>query len=121
MSKSAFSAKVFAVYLFLVGPILVVAPNFLLSLFLMPPTSEVWIRVVGVIVFMLGIYAWVAAKHELTPFLVASVYTRAAVCAALLIFAVTGLASPMIILFGVIELLGAIWTYLALKADARTV
>lgn len=41
MSKSALSAKVFAVYLFVVGAGLTVAPNFLLSIFRMPSTSEV--------------------------------------------------------------------------------
>jgi len=48
MSKSAYSAKVFAIYLFVVGPVLVVAPNFLLSILQMPPTSEVWIHLLGV-------------------------------------------------------------------------
>jgi hypothetical protein len=32
MSRSAFSAKVFAIYLFVVGAVLVVAPNFLLAI-----------------------------------------------------------------------------------------
>jgi hypothetical protein len=118
MSKSAFSAKVFAVYLFVVGAILVVAPNFLLSIFRIPATSEVWIHVVGVIAFMLGVYAWVAAKHENKPFLEASVYTRSFVFVAFTIFAVIGLGSPMLVIFGVAELLGAIWTHFALKADA---
>jgi hypothetical protein len=119
MSKSAFSSKVFAVYLFLVGVVFVVAPNSLLSIFQMPQTSEVWIRVVGVIAFNIGIYAWVAAKHEDKSFLVASVYTRFLVFAAFTTFAVIGLASPMLVLFGVADLLGGIWTHFALKADAR--
>ncbi|MFM9438397.1 membrane-bound ClpP family serine protease [Janthinobacterium sp. CG_23.3] len=120
MSKSAFSAKVFAIYLFIVGAVLVVAPNFLLSIFLLPPTSEVWIHVVGVIAFMIGVYAWVAAKHENKPFLEASVYTRFVVFVAFTAFAVIGLANPMIILFGVADLLGGIWTYFALKVDAQS-
>jgi hypothetical protein len=33
MSKSAFSAKVFANYVFIVGTVLVIAPNLLLSTF----------------------------------------------------------------------------------------
>ena len=119
MSKSAFSAKAFAIYLFVVGAMLVVAPNVLLSFFLIPPTSEVWIHVVGVIAFMLGVYAWVAAKHEFKPFLAASVYTRFVVFVAFTTFAVMGLASPMIVLFGVADLLGGLWTYFALKADAQ--
>jgi hypothetical membrane protein len=121
MSKSAFSAKVFAIYLFVVGAVLVVAPNFLLSIFRIPPTSEVWIHVVGVAAFMIGVYAWVAAKHENKPFLEASVYTRFVVFVAFTTFAVIGLASPMIVLFGVADLLGGIWTHFALKADAQSV
>jgi hypothetical protein len=119
MSRAAFSAKVFAVYLFIVGPVLVFAPNFLLALFGIAPTSEVWIRVLGVIAFNLGIYAWVAARHEDKSFLETSVYTRGLVCCSLFVFALTGFASPMIALFGLIELCGATWTWLALKADAQ--
>ncbi|WP_317203366.1 hypothetical protein [Janthinobacterium sp.] len=120
MSKSAFSAKVFAIYLFVVGAVLIVAPNFLLSIFRISPTSEVWIHVVGVTVFMIGVYAWVAAKHDNKPFLEASVYTRFVVFVAFTTFAVIGLASPMIVLFGVADLLGGIWTHFALKADAQS-
>ena len=120
MSRSAFSAKVFAVYLFIIGPVLVFAPNFLLSLLGIPTTTEVWIRVVGVIAFMLGIYAWVAATHEFRPFLEASVYTRFVVFIAFSAFAILKLGSPMIALFGVIDLLGGLWTYFALKADEQS-
>ncbi len=120
MSKSAFSAKVFAVYLFVLGPVLVFAPNFLLALFGIPATTEVWIRVVGVIAFMIGVYAWVAATHEFRPFLEASVYTRFVVFVAFSAFAILELGSPVIVLFGLIDLLGGIWTYCALKADEQT-
>ncbi len=119
MSKSALSAKVFAVYLFIVGVVLVVAPNVLLSLFLLPQTSEVWIRVLGVLAFNVGIFAWVSAEDQ--RFLQASVYTRCLFFLAVTTFAVIGLASPMIIFFGVTDLLGGIWTYFALKGDARAV
>jgi hypothetical protein len=119
MSRSAFSAKVFAIYLFVIGPVLVVAPNFLLGLFRIAPSTEVWIRVVGLIACMLGVYVWVAAKHDDRPFLEASVYTRCVVFLAFLTFALLGLASPMIVLFGVVDLLGGLWTHFALKADAR--
>lgn len=117
MSKSAVSAKVFAIYLFILGPVLVLAPNLLLKLFGIPTTTEVWIRVVGVLAFMLGIYVWVAAKHENRPFLEASVYTRFLVFVAFCAFAFLDMASPMLALFGVIDLCGGIWTHFALKAD----
>ncbi len=117
MSKATFSARVFAVYVFAVSAVLVVAPNVLLSLFGIASTSEVWIRVAGVLAFNIGIYAWIGARHR--PFLEASVYTRALVCAAFVVFALLGLASPMIVLFGLIDLAGGVWTWAALKADAR--
>ena len=117
MSKSAVSAKVFAVYLFIVGPVLVFAPNLLLTLFGIAPTGEIWIRVVGLLAFCLGVYIWLAANFR--PFLEASVYTRVLVFAMFLIFAIEGMVSPMIVLFGTIELCGALWTWFALQADAR--
>ncbi|MFL6630895.1 MAG: hypothetical protein ACJ8HJ_01105 [Massilia sp.] len=117
MSKATFSARMFAVYVFAVSTVLVVAPNVLLSLFGIAPTSEVWIRVAGVLAFNIGIYAWVGARHR--PFLEASVYTRGLVFAAFLVFALLGLVSPMIVLFGLVDLAGGLWTWFALKADAR--
>lgn len=121
MSKSAVSAKVFAVYLFFAGSLLATAPNLLLSTLHIPQTSEVWIRVLGVVAFMIGVYAWIAASHAFKPFLVASVYTRCVFFLACAAFAATGLANPMIMLFGVADLVGGIWTYLALRADAASI
>ena len=53
MSKSARSVYVFSIYLFVLGLILEIIPNILLSLFFIPETSEVWIRVVGMLVLIL--------------------------------------------------------------------
>ncbi len=119
MSKATFSARVFAIYVFAVSTLLVVAPNVLLSVFGIAPTHEVWVRLVGVLAFNIGIYAWVCAGVRL--FLEASVYTRALVCASSIVFALLGLVSPLIVLFGLVDLAGGIWTWLALKADARAV
>ncbi len=51
MSKSAKSVLVFSIYMFSLGLILVLFPNLLLNIFSVPETNEVWIRVVGVLVF----------------------------------------------------------------------
>jgi hypothetical protein len=119
MSKSALSARVFATYLFVTGLVVVFAPEALLSALRMPPATDVWFRVVGVTAFMIGVFAWVAGRHELRPFLVASVYTRCGVFAAFAAFVALGLAPPMLLLFGLIDLLGGLWTHWALRADAR--
>ncbi|HYE70345.1 MAG TPA: hypothetical protein VD932_02355 [Aquabacterium sp.] len=117
MSRSAFSAQVFAVYVMATGAMFVVAPNMVLSLFGVPPTTEVWIHVVGVLACMIGIYAWGAGRHDNRPFLVASVGTRVLVFVAFSTFVLLGMAPPVLALFGVVDLLGAVWTGLALRAD----
>jgi hypothetical protein len=119
MSRAALSAQVFAVYVMATGAAFVVAPNALLSLFGVPPSTEPWVHVVGVLAFMIGIYAWVGGRHHHRPFLVASVATRVLVFASFSAFVLLGIAPPVLALFGVVDLAGALWTGLALRADAR--
>jgi len=117
MSRAALSAKVFAVYLFVIGPLLVFVPNVLLALFGFATASEVWVRAVGLLAFNIGVYVWICASDR--AFLQASVYTRALTFVTFTSFGVLGLTSPMIILFGAIDLCGGLWTWFALRADAR--
>lgn len=119
MSKAAKSMTVFAGYLLLLGLVLVLVPNFLLRVFRIAPTGEVWIRVVGMLVLLLAFYYWNAARTELTSFFRWTVIARSSVPLFFLAFVAAGLASPMLILFGVVDLAGALWTALALRRDAR--
>jgi hypothetical protein len=80
----------------------------------LPPTTEVWIRVVGMLAALLGVYYWTAAATELTPFFRASVLCRLTVPLFFLIFVAAGWARWPLILFGVIDALGAAWTWRAL-------
>lgn len=117
MSKSAFTVKAFGIYLLVLGVGLTFAPNLLLSVFGMPATSEVWIRVVGVLVFNIGIYYIYAAKCEAKAFFQASVYTRVLVLTSFAAFVALGFASPVLIFFGAVDFAGGIWTQLALRAE----
>jgi len=119
MSKAAISSKVFAVYLVAMGTGMITIPNALLSIFSLPSSPDVWIRVVGVLALMMGVYAWVAAVNELKAFFVASVYTRGAVFLIFSAFALLELSKPQLALFGLIDLMGGVWTFSALRTDAR--
>ena len=119
MSKSALTVKAFGIYLLVLGVSLTVHPNLLLSIFRIAQTTEVWIRVLGVVVFNIGIYYWYAAQCEAKAFFQASVYARTLVLVAFTIFAVLGLASPMLVLFGAVDFAGAVWTQVALKTEQR--
>lgn len=119
MSGSARSIAVFGGYLLGLGAILLIAPNVLLKLFLMPETAEVWIRVVGMLAGFLGVYYFQAARRNLVDFFRWTVPVRASVPLFFGAFVVTGLAGPMLIAFGIIDLAGAIWTAVELRRDSR--
>lgn len=115
MSRAAVSILVFGIYLVFLGITLIVVPNVLLSLFGIPATNEVWIRVAGVVVMILGYYYSMAARRDLTDFFKWTVYGRAPVIVFFTIFVLLDFVSPVLILFGAFDLLGAIWTGLALR------
>lgn len=119
MSKSAKSVLIFGLYLEVLGIVLLITPNFLLGVFQVPNTNEVWIRVDGMLVFLLGVYYILAARKEMTDFFQWTVYLRPAVILFFTAFVLLGFVSPLLILFGVVDLLGAIWTGLALRAPKR--
>lgn len=117
MSSSARSVFVFGLYLVVLGIILVVAPNILLGMFFIPHTAEVWIRVVGMLVLILGFYYTQAARKEMIDFFRWTVYARSTVIVFFAAFVLLDFASPTLILFGAVDLLGAIWTGLALRSS----
>lgn len=113
------SIRVFAVYLLVLAVVLLVAPNPLLQAFGLPPTSEVWIRVVGMLVAYLAVYYWVAAATELVPVFRATVLTRLTVPAFFLIFVGAGWVRWPILLFGLVDAAGAVWTWWGLQHAGR--
>ena len=117
MSYPARTIAVFAGYLVLLGITLMVTPNLLLTTFGIPPTSEVWIRIVGVLALILAYYYVQAARKEMMDFFRWTVQARAIVIVFFVAFVFLGWAKPVLILFGAIDLVGAIWTALALRSS----
>jgi hypothetical protein len=110
---------VFAVYLYVLGAVLVVMPNTLLRVFTVPATSEVWIRVVGMLVLILGFYYSQTARKGLDDFFGLTVIGRTAVLLFFIAFVIAGFAPPVLILFGVIDFAAAMWTAFALRSQAQ--
>jgi hypothetical protein len=117
MSNSARSVFVFGLYLLVLGIVLLVAPNFLLGMFFLPSATEIWIRVVGMLLVFLAFYYIQAARKGIMDFFQWTVYARSTVILFFTVFVLLGFASPPLILFGVVDLLGAIWTGLALRSS----
>lgn len=118
MSSAAKSIFIFGVYLLILGVILVVIPNSLLSLFGVPST-EAWIRVIGIQFLVLASYYIQAARKNVVDFFLWTVYARPFPILIIIVFVLMGFVTPALILFGAVDLLGAIWTGLALKYSKK--
>ncbi len=115
MNSAAKSVYYFGFYLLILSAALTVFPNLLLTTFMMPETNEVWIRVVGVLVFNIGILYIVLAPSNHSLFLTVTVYLRASILLWFIIFVLIEWAPTMLIMFGLVDFAGALWTYLELK------
>lgn len=117
MSRAAKSLFVFGIYLCGLGLALLLVPNLLLQLFGVPPTHEVWIRINGMFVLCLSFYYVQVARHELTMFIRWTIPARIVVIVFFAAFVLLVSAPKALLLFGMIDLLAAIWTWIALKKD----
>lgn len=119
MSKPALSLFVFGLYLVGMGTGFVAMPNVVLGLFGLPATSEVWIRVVGLLALLLAFYYIQSARTDLRPMIEWSVPARIAAFLFFVLFVVAGWGSPILILFGAVDLLAALWTAWTLRVEKR--
>ena len=115
MSRAAISLFAFGVYLAVLGLLLLLVPNLLLQAFSVPPTNEVWIRLNGMFILCLSFYYIMGARSELISFIRWTVITRAAVVVYFVAFIVLLDAPKALLLFGVIDLAAAFWTWRELR------
>ncbi len=120
MQSSALTIKIFGIYVVLTGIGLVLTPNLILGLFGFPPATEVWVRVLGALAVILGYYYWACGTAGAKAFFQATIPGRVgffALCVSLV--AAAGAPLPLLA-FGVVDLLGAAWTLLALRNEGFT-
>jgi hypothetical protein len=115
MTAAAKSIFYFSFYLYLVGLTLIFIPNIFLKTIHLPETDEVWIRVAGMLVLILGFYYHFSAAANTISFFKLTIPARLFVLLTFTAFVLAGLVSPVLIAFGVIDALGAAWTWSALK------
>jgi len=120
MSKAARSLFVFGIYLILLGLFLLIAPNTLITFFGLPAANDVWIRVVGMLLVLLAYYDIQAARKNLVDFFRWSVVARTSVIVFFTVFVILDLVKPILLLFGGVDFLAAMWTYIALRREKRT-
>jgi hypothetical protein len=119
MSAAGLSVLVFGIYVVLNGAGFTLIPNTLLGLLGVPTTNEPWIRILGWVMVALGYYYIQTGRHDIRPFFMWTVYARVSVLIMFVIFCLLGWAPTTILIFGAVDLLGAVWTFLALRAKAK--
>jgi hypothetical protein len=115
MTKAARSVFVFGIYLVATGLILMALPNTLLALLRLAPTTEPWVRVLGIPVGSIGAFHIAAARAGVTPFFRWTLWSRVFVLLAMASFVVLRLVPPVLIIFGLVDAAGAAWTSAALR------
>ena len=115
MTSAARSIYVFGIYLIVIGGILMGSPNTFLAALRIEPTTEPWIRIAGTLVMVIGMLDIACARKEQTGFFQATVYTRTFALLVFLGCALSGIAPRVLIVFGLIDAAGALWTHSALR------
>lgn len=119
MTRTGRSLVGFGLYGIFMGAGLLIAPGPMLDVLRTARTSEHWIRLLGMSAIVLGFYYIVAGRHELVVMARASLWGRLAMATGFA--ALVALRIAPVLLLGIAgnELLGVLWTTLALRADER--
>jgi hypothetical protein len=117
MTKAARSILVFGLYLIATGLVLIAVPDLLLAVIGLPPTTEPWIRVLGVPVGVIGAFYVAAARAGVVAFFRWTLWGRAIVLVAFISLVLLRLIPPVLILFGIVDAAGAAWTGAALRQE----
>ena len=125
MTYPAKTIFVFGLYLLGLGVVLMLVPNVLLSVFRISATSEVWIRIVGMLVLEFGVCYVVAAQKNWEGFIALTVPLRVSVMVFFAAFVFFLKAPTALLLFGATDLAFALWTWSATRkggaGNARSV
>ena len=114
MEAPTLSIYIWGMYVLLIGALLLFIPGKTLVLFGHEKPKDHWVRVIGIITLSLGYFYLNAAQNEVYSFYWASVYARIAGLIGFSGLVIFKIAKPKIILFGLIDALGATWTLLTL-------
>jgi len=120
MSRAGRSMFWFGFWVLACGIFLMFFPGMKLRVAGITVSNDVILRIQGMVLLFLAIYSFVAGRRpEFRPLYQVTVYTRASALPVTAAMVLRLRANPLIILFTVVDALGALWTALALRADRK--
>jgi hypothetical protein len=122
MKKPATSMFVWGIYAVLSGITFLLAPNLPLTMLGLGESQEVYPRLLGAAITMIGYFYLRASRQEsMTPLYAWSIHARLGLAGAILVLVIIGLAKPAMLGFAAAELAGSLWTAYALRAETSKV
>ena len=116
MSKARFSLFIFGLYMvFIAGGGFMFMPHFLLGIFGLNAGDDIWIRFVGMLASIVGIYYLLVVHANLEQFFVWTIPIRYYAVAFMVLMVGLGKVGAPILAFAAIDALGATWTWISLK------
>jgi hypothetical protein len=120
MSRAGSSMFWFGFWVLACGISMTFFPGMMLRVSGITVSNDVILRIQGMVLIFLAIYYFVAGRRpEFRPLYQVTVCTRSSALPLTAAMVLLLRANPLIILFTVVDALGALWTALALRADAR--
>jgi len=120
MNTPAKSLFVFGIYAVAAGLGLVLIPGLVLGTLGFPPAEDGWVRVVGALAIAVGAYHIVGARNDLVPYMRATVWGRIGFAVLLGGLVIASAMPKSLLLFAAIDVAGAVWTAVALRAATVT-
>lgn len=114
VSKSIF---VFGLYSFIMGVVLLFIPHVVLPLFNLPVQGEPWLNLLGFVLMCSSYYYLRSALSANIQFATYTIHTRLAAPAVVAFLLLTGKADWHFLSFGVIDGLGAVWTWYEVRTN----
>ena len=115
MRKSLNSIRVFGIYSFIMGMVLLFFPNQVLSLFSISLNGGEWIRLLGFVLISSSYYYIRSAYSGNIDFAVYTIHTRLAAPVVILLLYLTGSIDKSFLPFGLVDGLGGLWTLFTLQ------
>ncbi|MFO0661652.1 MAG: hypothetical protein U0165_17740 [Polyangiaceae bacterium] len=120
-SHAARSLFYYGIYVGLCAAGLLFFPVQFLGPFGFEPPREIWIRVVGVMLVSMAMFNIRSALGEVRQFFSWSIPARMLVIVFFAAFVLADWAPAKLVLFGVVDFAGAVWTWWAMKRDSALV
>jgi hypothetical protein len=118
MTKTALSVYLFGLYaIFGIGLPFLLIPHFSLGMFGMSAGDDMWVRMLGLFVGIMGAYYVMAVKVGFEPFYDWTVPARYSTATFMTVMAILGAVAPTILIFASVDAIAATLTVLARRYD----